>query len=233
MSSLETKQKLVIEFNESKAQVRKLLGNATKTFSERNRSLELKVLEYTREVNEMNARIATTRAHSARLRAEITETESQILDLCRASTNDIAKYMKVADLYRDAELLHSEASRRKAATTERLNRILREHQNARAFQEIHDSHCVLECHKLNQYLGLYLRPLDDTTLRYEFTGIDPDDSDRVFLADFDLSMPSLQLLNTNPVLSNAVIQKINTSLKRSKSLAWLLKELRSEFLRLI
>ncbi|RCK62245.1 putative kinetochore protein SPC25 [Candida viswanathii] len=86
-----------------------------------------------------------------------------------------------------------------------------------------------ELAKYEAYMGLRIKVEDPTTMSFRFFNLDPNDYDREFALDLDISGNEYKIANTSPRMADQAVVKLERELNESKQLARFLKQARNVF----
>ena len=86
-----------------------------------------------------------------------------------------------------------------------------------------------ELAKYEAYTGLRINAKSPENMSFKFFNLDPNDYDREFVVDLDISGNNYEITSTEPRLNDDKVSELQSTLNESKQLGKFLKDIRNEF----
>lgn len=132
---------------------------------------------------------------------------------------------KKQELVQDKEQLESRIEQLNLSIKERKLKLDKSNDNIM----IQLSKNSVELAKYEAYTGLRINPKSPESMSFKFFNLDPNDYDREFIVDLDISGTNYEITNTEPHLEDDKVKELETMLNESKQLGKFLKNIRNEF----
>lgn len=151
------------------------------------------------------------------------EERMQSLEQQKQVFEDLAK--KKQELIHDKEELVSRIEQLNSSIHERKSELDQSNDNIL----LQLSKNSTELAKYEAYTGLRINAKSPENTSFKFFNLDPNDYDREFVVDLDISGNNYEITSTEPRLNDDKVSELQSTLNESKQLGKFLKDIRNEF----